>query len=171
MTRHNTPATPQDPTANGKLTDPPGRKPRALCRRSLALSSKVMRPDTPARARLSRVFHDTLSSYLRELSPHSRRFWILVPLTGLLSGIGAVAAVHFMRVVQALGWGQSGSLLDVTSAAPIWRRVGVPLIAGVLIVAVSTDSTRKDRARPKWWKPSGPARAASGCAPRSPAAS
>src|SRR4051812_5549875 len=98
-----------------------------------------MRPDTPPRARLSRVFHDTLSSYLRELSPHSRRFWILVPLTGLLAGIGAVAAVHFMRAVQALTWGQSGSLLDVTSVAPVWRRVAVPLAAGVLIVAVSAS--------------------------------
>jgi CIC family chloride channel protein len=84
------------------------------------------------------VFHDTLGGYLRELSPHSRRFWVLVPLTGALAGIGAVAAVHFMTAVQSLAWGRAGSLLDVTSVAPAWRRVAVPLLAGVIIVAVST---------------------------------
>jgi chloride channel protein, CIC family len=96
-----------------------------------------MRPVTAPRARLTQVFHDTLGGYLRELSPHSRRFWVLVPLTGALAGVGAVASVHFMRLVQRLGWGASGSLLDVATAAPTWRRLGVPLLAGVLIVAIS----------------------------------
>jgi CIC family chloride channel protein len=96
-----------------------------------------MRASTPPRARLTRVFHDTLSGYLRELSPHSRRFWVLVPVTGALAGVGAVVAVHFMTVVQALAWHGRGSLLDVTTAAPWWRRLGVPLGAGAIIVVVS----------------------------------
>jgi CIC family chloride channel protein len=83
------------------------------------------------------VFHDTLGGYLRELSPPSRRFWVLVPLTGIIAGIGAVAGVHFMSLVQELAWHGSGSLLDVTQAAPWWRRLIVPTIAGVLIVIVS----------------------------------
>ena len=46
-------------------------------------------------------FHDTLAGYLRELSPPSRRACHLVPLTGDIAGVGAVAAVHFMKLVQA----------------------------------------------------------------------
>src|SRR4051812_29487568 len=81
------------------------------------------------RTRLARVFHDTLSGYLRELSPHSRRFWVLVPVVGVVAGIGAVAAVHFMEIMQALAWHAHGSLLDVTQAAPWWRRLYVPILA------------------------------------------
>ncbi len=87
--------------------------------------------------RLARVFHDTLGGYLRELSPPSRRFWILVPLTGLIAGVGAVAGVHFMELVQSIAWHGTGSLLDVTQAAPWWRRLIMPTAAGVIIVLVS----------------------------------
>jgi CIC family chloride channel protein len=100
----------------------------------------MMRPAPPTRAprpRLARVFHDTLSGYLRELSPATRRFWILVPLTGAIAGVGAVLGVHFMHLVQALAWGARGSLLDVTLAAPWWRRLAVPIGAGVIITVVS----------------------------------
>jgi CIC family chloride channel protein len=86
------------------------------------------------RTRLARVFHDTLSGYLRELSPPSRRFWVLVPVVGIVAGIGAVAAVHFMDLVQALAWHAHGSLLDVTQAAPWWRRLYVPILAAVIII-------------------------------------
>ena len=77
------------------------------------------------------MFHDTLGGYLRELSPPSRRFWMLVPLTGVIAGVGAVAGVHFMQLVQAVAWHGTGSLLDVTQAAPWWRRLIVPTLAGV----------------------------------------
>ena len=50
------------------------------------------------------MFHDTLGGYLRELSPQARRFWMLVPLTGLVAGIGAVVGVHFLQLVQAVAW-------------------------------------------------------------------
>ncbi|MDB4970858.1 MAG: chloride channel protein [Myxococcales bacterium] len=92
-----------------------------------------MVPAAP-RTRLARVFHDTLSGYLRELSPHSRRFWVLVPLTGLVAGVGAVAAVEFMNFVQTIAWHGKGSLLDVTQAAAWWRRLLVPILAGVIII-------------------------------------
>ena len=99
-------------------------------------SAPPLLPRAP-RAHLARVFHDTLGGYLRELSPPSRRFWVLVPLTGIIAGIGAVAAVHFMSLVQEIAWHGTGSLLDVTQAAPWWRRLIVPTIAGVVIVIVS----------------------------------
>jgi CIC family chloride channel protein len=90
-----------------------------------------------SKPRLARVFHDTLRGYLGELSPPSRRFWLLVPLTGAIAGIGAVAGVHFMHWVQATAWGGDGSLLDVTLAAPWWRRLIVPVIAGVIVSVMS----------------------------------
>jgi len=99
-------------------------------------SAPPLLPRAP-KAHLARVFHDTLGGYLRELSPPSRRFWVLVPLTGIIAGIGAVAGVHFMELVQSLAWHGSGSLLDVTQGAPWWRRLIVPTLAGVLIVLVS----------------------------------
>ena len=99
-------------------------------------SAPPLAPRAP-KPRLARVFHDTLGGYLRELSPPSRRFWILVPLVGLIAGVGAVAGVHFMQLVQSLAWHGHGSLLDVTQAAPAWRRVVVPIGAGVIIVLVS----------------------------------
>jgi CIC family chloride channel protein len=99
-------------------------------------SAPPLLPRAP-KPRLARVFHDTLGGYLRELSPPSRRFWILVPLTGAIAGVGAVASVHFLELVQMIAWHGSGSLLDVTQAAPWWRRLIVPVIAGVVIVLVS----------------------------------
>jgi len=99
-------------------------------------SAPPLGPRAP-RPRLARVFHDTLGGYLRELSPPSRRFWMLVPLTGIIAGIGAVAGVHFMQLVQEIAWHGSGSLLDVARAAPWWRRLIVPTLAGLLIVVVS----------------------------------
>jgi CIC family chloride channel protein len=99
-------------------------------------SAPPLAPRAP-KARLARVFHDTLGGYLRELSPPSRRFWMLVPLVGAIAGVGAVAGVHFMELVQSLAWHASGSLLDVTQAAPWWRRLIIPTLAGVLIVLVS----------------------------------
>jgi CIC family chloride channel protein len=99
-------------------------------------SAPPLSPRAP-KPRLARVFHDTLGGYLRELSPPSRRFWMLVPLTGAIAGVGAVASVHFLQLVQMIAWHGSGSLLDVTQAAPWWRRLIVPVIAGVVIVAVS----------------------------------
>jgi chloride channel protein, CIC family len=89
------------------------------------------------RPRVGRVFHDTLSGYLRALPVGSRRFWILVPLTGVIAGLGAVASVHVLRLVQRLAWGPHDVLLEATLAAPPWRRFLVPLGAGVLVTATS----------------------------------
>lgn len=89
------------------------------------------------RTRLGRVFHDTLTGYLRELSPSSRRFWILVPLTGAIAGVGAALGVRFMELVQQLAWGRRGALLEVALLAPWWRRLVIPTLAGVIVVLVS----------------------------------
>jgi CIC family chloride channel protein len=81
-----------------------------------------------------RVFHQTLSSYLRNLPVGSRRFWLLVPLTGVIAGLGAVASVHYMMLVQRLGWGAGTSLLAATRVAPWTRRLFTPICGGLLVV-------------------------------------
>lgn len=89
------------------------------------------------KTRLAHVFHDSLTGYLGELPPGLRKFWVLVPVTGAIAGIGAVVGVHFMQWVQRVAWGGSGALLDVTMAAPWWRRLLVPTLAGLMIALVS----------------------------------
>jgi CIC family chloride channel protein len=98
----------------------------------------MMQPalEAPARNRLGRFFHDTLSGYLGALTPQSRRFWLLVPCVGAVAGLSAVGGVHFLSWVQALAWGSRESLLTATLAAPLWRRVVVPTTAGVIVTAV-----------------------------------
>jgi CIC family chloride channel protein len=94
------------------------------------------------RHRLSRVFYDTLSGYLRALPAGSRRFWVLVPITGVVAGLGAVASVHVLRLLQHVAWHAHDGLLDATLAASPLRRFLVPLAAGVLVVLVSTLARR-----------------------------
>src|SRR5258708_326806 len=91
--------------------------------------------DAVPRPRLGRIFHDTLSGYLRALPVGLRRFWLLVPLTGVIAGLGAVASVHVLALVQRLAWGPHDVLLDATRAATPERRFLVPLAAGALVVA------------------------------------
>jgi CIC family chloride channel protein len=83
-----------------------------------------------------RVFYDTLSSYLRGLTPISRRFWLLVPCTGAIAGLFAVGGVHFLHAVQTLAWGSSHSLLAATSSASPARRFLIPVLGGALVCLV-----------------------------------
>jgi CIC family chloride channel protein len=105
----------------------------------MAMEKAAISPpvEAPTRTRPGRVFHDTMSSYLRGLSPGSRRFWLLVPLSGALTAIAAVGAVHLMRLVEHLAWDGAGSLLESTMRASWRRRLLVPTAAGALVVLLS----------------------------------
>ena len=84
--------------------------------------------------RLGRIFHDTLLGYLRGLSPAHRRFWLLVPVTGALAGLAAVASVHWLHLVQWLGWGEREDLLLGAMRSPWWRRLVIPIAGGVILL-------------------------------------
>jgi len=88
----------------------------------------------PSRNRLGRIFHDTLLGYLRGLSSGARRFWLLVPLTGVVAGLGAVVSVHFLHLVQRLGWGEPEDLLRAAQHAHWTRRLITPFVGGVIVV-------------------------------------
>jgi CIC family chloride channel protein len=95
-------------------------------------------PGEAGREPLAKVFHDTLLGYLRALPSGRRRLWLLVPLSGAIPGVGAVALVHLLSLVQALAWGSGASLLEETTAAGPLRRVGLPLVAGGVVVLTSS---------------------------------
>jgi CIC family chloride channel protein len=95
-----------------------------------------MRPPALERERepLAQIFHDTVSGYLRALPPSTRRLWLLVPVTGALAGVGAVALVRLLHLVETLAWGPGAALLDQARHAGPLRRVGLPLVGGALLV-------------------------------------
>ena len=78
--------------------------------------------DTPARAGIPA----TLSH------PAAARFWLVVVLTGIGAGIGAILLTRLLELVQRLAWPGSANLLDAASAAASWRHVLILLGAGVL---------------------------------------
>ena len=78
--------------------------------------------DTPARAGIPA----TLSH------PAAARFWLVVVLTGIGAGIGAILLTRLLELVQRLAWPGSANLLDAAGAAASWRHVLILLGAGVL---------------------------------------
>ena len=64
--------------------------------------------------------------------PDAARFWLVVILTGIGAGIGAILLTRLLELVQRLAWPGSANLLDAASAAASWRHVLILLGAGVL---------------------------------------
>jgi H+/Cl- antiporter ClcA len=63
------------------------------------------------------------------------RFWLAVLLTGLATGLGAVALARLLDFVQHTAWSGSGTdILDAASHASAVRRVLVLMAAGVVTV-------------------------------------
>ncbi len=64
--------------------------------------------------------------------PGACMFWSTVVLTGLGTGISAIALTLLLGFVQHIAWPGSGTLLDTVSAATPLRHVTVLALAGVL---------------------------------------
>jgi CIC family chloride channel protein len=64
--------------------------------------------------------------------PAAARFWLVVILTGIGAGIGAILLTRLLELVQRLAWPGSANLLDAASAAASLRHVLILLGAGVL---------------------------------------
>jgi H+/Cl- antiporter ClcA len=65
--------------------------------------------------------------------PGAARFWLAVLLTGVGTGIGAVALTRLLEVVQHLAWSGSGTnILDAAEHAGVWRHILVLLGAGLV---------------------------------------
>ncbi|MFE8601754.1 chloride channel protein [Archangium violaceum] len=72
--------------------------------------------------------------FLRGLAGVEKRFWVLVVVVGLISGLGAVVLLRVLRVTQHLFWRSEveGFLAGVV-ASPPWRRFLVPVLGGGLV--------------------------------------
>jgi len=65
--------------------------------------------------------------------PRAGHFWLAVVLTGIGTGVAAVALTRLLEVVQSLMWNGSGTdLLDAARRAGAWRHILVLLGAGIV---------------------------------------
>ncbi|HVS03180.1 MAG TPA: chloride channel protein [Thermoanaerobaculia bacterium] len=69
------------------------------------------------------------------VSPEDRRFYLLVPIVGVLAGVLGISVDFLIEGSQRVLWGR-GELLDAALAAPVWLKVGAPLAGGLLVGAV-----------------------------------
>ncbi|MGZ3457277.1 MAG: chloride channel protein [Archangium sp.] len=86
--------------------------------------------EVPSRRRASR----SLGGFLRGLAGAERRFWGMVIVVGLISGLGAVVLLKVLRFTQHVFWRSEveGFLAGVV-ASPPWRRFLVPVLGGALV--------------------------------------
>jgi chloride channel protein, CIC family len=84
-----------------------------------------------------RLFYRSLLDFIRDLPKGAKRFWVLVLLTGLAGGLGAVLLLHLLRLVQNLSWPPGNSFAESVSSSPVWQRVLVPTLAGVAVTLMT----------------------------------
>lgn len=101
--------------------------------------SQIQGPFTARRGR-------SLAPLFQRLLPEPRRYWILVPLTGLGSGLLAVALAKFLDLVEYLCWGATEDILaaaqQLTEKSPT-RVVATLSLAGA-IAAVALRFLRRE---------------------------
>ncbi|HEX2568094.1 MAG TPA: chloride channel protein [Polyangia bacterium] len=79
------------------------------------------------------LFYHSFLEFFRALPGAAQRFWVLVLVTGVIAGLGAVALIGILEGVQRLAWPPAlGFLPKVRLAPPLWR-VLVPLGGGALV--------------------------------------
>ncbi len=86
------------------------------------------------------LFFRSLRDFLRVLPGAAQRFWVLVIATGALSGVGAGALLSLLRFVQQLAWPQAENFVGAVEASSPLRRVGIPLLAGLIVSVVALVS-------------------------------
>jgi len=74
-----------------------------------------------------------LFRYLRGRPPGEKRFLLLVPAVGVLTGLVAAGLVHLLAAVQQLFWGSPHELLAPAQALSPLHRFLAPTIGGVLV--------------------------------------
>ncbi len=89
-----------------------------------------------ARAFIAQVDR-ALSGLLGGLLPEEKRYWILVLLTAVASGLVSVAFVDLLAAVQGLCWGEKQDLLAGVTAASPWHLVIIPVFAGLLVAGLA----------------------------------
>jgi len=84
-----------------------------------------------------RLFYRSLIDFVRDLPKGAKRFWVLVLLTGLIGGLGAVLLLHLLRLVQNLAWASGSTFAESVESSPAWQRVLVPALGGVVVTLMT----------------------------------
>src|SRR5712664_1960771 len=71
--------------------------------------------------------------WLKSRRPGEKRFLLLVPLTGAVTGFAAVALVRMMAWAQRRFWGSGHELVAPALALPALHRFLAPLVGGLLV--------------------------------------
>lgn len=86
-----------------------------------------------ASKRLLRLPDAHLFAWLRRRQPTENWFLLLVPVTGLVTGLAAVVLIRLIDFVQALFWGQTGDVLSVAEGVTPSHRVLVLTLGGAAL--------------------------------------
>ncbi len=70
---------------------------------------------------------------LKNRPPGEKRFLLLVPLTGVATGLASVALIRLLGLFQSLFWGSRHEMLEHALALPGWHRFLVPTIGGAIL--------------------------------------
>jgi CIC family chloride channel protein len=84
-----------------------------------------------------RLFYRSMLDFIRDLPKGAKRFWVLVLLTGLAGGLGAVLLLHLLRLVQNISWPPGNNFAESVASAPLWQRVAIPTLAGVAVTLMT----------------------------------
>ncbi len=84
-----------------------------------------------ATAPFVRLVDRLLAASLRGLLPEEKRYWLLVPVIGIVAGLVAVLLVHILSDIQSLAWGDINEIGQTSPA----RRVLVLVLGGVFVSA------------------------------------
>jgi CIC family chloride channel protein len=75
----------------------------------------------------------SLIAYLKSRRPGEKRFLLLVPLTGIVTGLAAVALIRLLAAVQRLFWGGGHDLVARAQEVSSWHRLLAPAVGGLLV--------------------------------------
>jgi len=77
-----------------------------------------------------------LFAYLRNRPPGEKRFLLLVPAVGVLTGLVAAVLVHALAMVQALFWGSPHALLPAAERLTPLHRFLAPAVGGLIVAGL-----------------------------------
>jgi CIC family chloride channel protein len=80
-----------------------------------------------------RLYDTHLLAYFRRRPPGEKRFLLLVPLTGLATGLAAAGLIHLHAMIQKGFWGSGLDLVEHARSLTALHRFLAPTLGGVLV--------------------------------------
>jgi CIC family chloride channel protein len=80
-----------------------------------------------------RLYDTHLFAYLRRRPPGEKRFLLLVPLTGLATGLAAAGLIHLHAMLQQGFWGSGQDLVEHARGLSALHRFLAPTLGGAIV--------------------------------------